>query len=187
MAPQYLTTPEDRAVAARSLRLTRRLLAAPSFAARFRPEEHLPGPAVRSEEELAAAAGDIGTSIFHPVGTCRMGRRSDAGAVVDARLRVHGVAGLRVVDARYARRRRCRSPGGQRADRGRAGRARVVQRDADDHERQHQLAHHHDRGERCPHDTRRPLTAEQPAVPPDVDAGANGVYSSVVLTVPRTS
>ncbi|TAL53933.1 GMC family oxidoreductase N-terminal domain-containing protein [Pandoraea sp.] len=98
IAPNYLQTPEDRAVAADALRLTRRILAAPAFA-RYAPREYLPGPAYQSDEELARAAGDIGTTIFHPVGTCRMGRADDAGAVVDSRLRVRGLAGLRVVDA----------------------------------------------------------------------------------------
>ena len=65
----------------------------------LRPEEILPGPQSQSDEELARAAGDIGTTIFHPVGTCRMGSAGDPGSVVDARLRVHGIAGLRIVDA----------------------------------------------------------------------------------------
>ncbi|MFO1323953.1 MAG: GMC family oxidoreductase N-terminal domain-containing protein [Burkholderiales bacterium] len=98
IAPNYLATAEDRRVAADSLRLTRRIVAANALA-RFAPEELLPGPGIVSDEDLARAAGDIGTTIFHPVGTCRMGRADDGGAVVDARLRVHGVAGLRVADA----------------------------------------------------------------------------------------
>src|SRR5262249_45409649 len=65
--------------------------------ARFAPDEFKPGAALRSDEELARAAGDIGTTIFHPIGTCKMG--ADPMAVVDDRLRVHGIAGLRVVDA----------------------------------------------------------------------------------------
>jgi len=98
IAPNYLATTEDRRIAAAALRLTRRIVAAPALA-RYAPEEILPGPAAQSDDELARAAGDIGTTIFHPVGTCRMGRATDAGAVVDPRLRVHGIAGLRVVDA----------------------------------------------------------------------------------------
>jgi choline dehydrogenase len=98
IAPNYLATAEDRQVAAASLRLTRRIAAAPALAP-FAPEEMLPGPGVVTDEQLARAAGDIGTTIFHPVGTCRMGIAGDTGSVVDARLRVHGIAGLRVVDA----------------------------------------------------------------------------------------
>jgi len=98
IAPNYLATDEDRRVAAASLRLTRRIFAAPALAP-FLPEELLPGPGIETDEDLARAAGDIGTTIFHPVGTCRMGRASDPGSVVDPRLCVHGIAGLRVVDA----------------------------------------------------------------------------------------
>jgi choline dehydrogenase len=94
--PNYLATDQDRRVAIAAIRLTRRICAAPALA-RFSPEEFKPGPAAQSDEELALAAGEIGTTIFHPVGTCKMG--SDPGAVVDERLRVHGLAGLRVVDA----------------------------------------------------------------------------------------
>lgn len=94
--PRYLSAPEDLRVAADAIRLTRRIVAAPALAA-YRPEEYLPGPAYQSEEELQQAAGAIGTTIFHPSGTCRMGQ--DADAVVDARLRVHGIPGLRVADA----------------------------------------------------------------------------------------
>lgn len=94
--PRYLSAEEDLRVAADAIRLTRRLVAAPALAA-YRPEEYLPGPAYQSEEELRQAAGAIGTTIFHPSGTCRMGQ--DAYAVVDARLRVHGIPGLRVADA----------------------------------------------------------------------------------------
>jgi choline dehydrogenase len=96
--PNYLSTDEDRQVAAESIRLTRQILAAPAMQ-RYRPEEYLPGPAFQSDEELARAAGDIGTTIFHPVGTCRMGPDGDAGAVVDARLACRGVGGLRIADA----------------------------------------------------------------------------------------
>jgi choline dehydrogenase len=83
-------------VAAQAIRLTRRICAAPSLA-RFQPEEFKPGAQIDSDEDLAQAAGDIGTTIFHPVGTCRMG--DDEQAVVDPRLRVRGLQGLRVVDA----------------------------------------------------------------------------------------
>ena len=98
IAPHYLSTPADRQVAADSLRLTRRIVAQPALA-RFAPEEFKPVVQYRSDDELARLAGDIATTIFHPVGTARMGRADDLQAVVDARLRVHGVAGLRVVDA----------------------------------------------------------------------------------------
>ena len=94
--PNYLQAEADRRVAAEAIRLTRRICATRALA-RFEPEEFLPGPAVQSDEELAKAAGDIGTTIFHPVGTCKMGR--DETAVVDERLRLHGLGGLRVVDA----------------------------------------------------------------------------------------
>ncbi len=96
--PQYLSTPEDRKVASDSLRLTRRIVRAKALA-RYEPDEFLPGPRHSSDEELASAAGDIGTTIFHPVGTCRMGPAGERMAVVDARLRAHGLSGLRVVDA----------------------------------------------------------------------------------------
>ncbi|CAM3144852.1 GMC family oxidoreductase [Cupriavidus taiwanensis] len=98
IAPNYLSTDEDRKVAADSIRLTRRIVASPALAP-YRPEEWLPGPAFESDEQLAEAAGNIGTTIFHPVGTCKMGRADDPMAVVDHRLRVLGVQGLRVVDA----------------------------------------------------------------------------------------
>ncbi|MBI4636141.1 MAG: choline dehydrogenase, partial [Candidatus Rokubacteria bacterium] len=96
--PNYLSTPEDRRVAVDSLRLTRRMAAARALA-RYQPEEFVPGPERESDAELVKAAGDVGTTIFHPVGTCRMGRADDPAAVVDARLRVRGLGGLRVVDA----------------------------------------------------------------------------------------
>ncbi|MBP2299278.1 GMC family oxidoreductase [Azospirillum picis] len=98
IAPRYLSHPADRAKAARALALTRRIVAQPALAP-YRPEEYRPGPAFRTEEELARAAGDIGTTIFHPVGTCRMGRADDAAAVTDPELRVKGLRGLRVIDA----------------------------------------------------------------------------------------
>ena len=95
IAPNYLTTPTDRRVAADSIRHARRLMATRRMTA-FAPQEVLPGTEAQSQSELESAAGDIGTTIFHPVGTTRMG--NDPMAVVDARLRVHGIAGLRVVD-----------------------------------------------------------------------------------------
>lgn len=98
IAPNYLSTPEDRKTAAAALALTRTIVAAPALS-RYAPEEFRPGAHLRSEAELAEAAGAIGTTIFHPVGTCKMGRGDDPLAVVDSALRVIGVAGLRVVDA----------------------------------------------------------------------------------------
>jgi len=96
--PRYLSTEGDRAVAVEAIRLTRRIIASTALAA-HQPVELLPGAEITSDEALAHAAGDVGTTIFHPVGTCAMGPSPDQGAVVDARLRVHGVPGLRVVDA----------------------------------------------------------------------------------------
>ncbi len=93
----YLSTPGDRKVAADAIRLTRRIVLKTKTFARFAPEEYRPGPAIDGDEALARAAGEIGTTIFHPVGTCKMG--GDAMSVVDERLRVRGIAGLRVVDA----------------------------------------------------------------------------------------
>ncbi len=103
IAPNYLSTPEDRQVAADSLRITRHIVAQPALA-RYRPEEYKPGPQYQSDEELARLAGDIATTIFHPVGTTRMGRMDDPMAVLDSRMRLldgrgGAVAGLRVVDA----------------------------------------------------------------------------------------
>ncbi len=98
IAPQYLSTPEDRQVAADSLRVTRRIVAQPALT-KYQPEEFKPGVQFQSDEELARLAGDIASTIFHPVGTTRMGRADDPLAVVDSHLRVRGVAGLRVVDA----------------------------------------------------------------------------------------
>jgi len=92
----YLSTDDDRRVAAESMRFTRRIMSTKALA-KFQPEEFRPGPAAESDEELIKAAGDLGTTIFHPVGTCKMG--NDPMAVVDERLRVHGIDGLRVVDA----------------------------------------------------------------------------------------
>jgi choline dehydrogenase len=98
IAPNYLSTDYDRHVAANALRLTRRIASAPALKA-YRPEEILPGIQFQTEEDLQLAAGNVGTTIFHPVGTCRMGTTDDPLAVVDNRLRVIGVEGLRVVDA----------------------------------------------------------------------------------------
>ncbi len=92
----YLSTDEDLDIAVKGLRFTRRIMAANALA-RFEPTEHLPGPQVESDDDLRKAASELGTTIFHPVGTCKMG--SDPMAVVDARLSVHGMDGLRVVDA----------------------------------------------------------------------------------------
>ena len=97
--PNYLATDEDRRVAADSLRVVRRVVAQPALQ-RFRPQEYLPGASVGDDHaSLVKAAGDIGATIFHPVGTAKMGRDSDPLAVVDERLRVLGHEGLRVVDA----------------------------------------------------------------------------------------
>ncbi|HEX3950406.1 MAG TPA: GMC family oxidoreductase N-terminal domain-containing protein [Steroidobacteraceae bacterium] len=99
IAPNYLATPSDRVVAADAIRATRRLMAQPAVRA-FAPVEYLPGPGVGDDNDsLAKAAGDIGTTIFHPVGTAKMGTAADSDSVVDERLRVHGIAHLRVVDA----------------------------------------------------------------------------------------
>ncbi|KJC50642.1 choline dehydrogenase [Bradyrhizobium sp. LTSP849] len=99
IAPNYLSTDEDRRVAADAIRVTRRLMKQQALL-RFRPEEYIPGPSVDdSEAALAKAAGDIGTTIFHPVGTAKMGLEHDPLAVVDRHLRVIGLDGLRVIDA----------------------------------------------------------------------------------------
>src|SRR5712672_2391625 len=99
IAPNYLATGEDREVAADAIRTTRRLMKQPALAP-YHPQEFLPGPTVGDDDAaLAKAAGDIGTTIFHPVGTARMGTANDALAVVDERLRFIGLGGLRIVDA----------------------------------------------------------------------------------------
>ncbi|WP_219863918.1 GMC family oxidoreductase N-terminal domain-containing protein [Vreelandella piezotolerans] len=98
ISPNYLSTPEDRKVAADSLRVTRRIAEQPAFA-KYSPEEVKPGVEYQTDEELTRLAGDIGTTIFHPVGTTRMGKGDDPMAVVDATLRVRGVSGLRIADA----------------------------------------------------------------------------------------
>ena len=102
IAPNYLSTHEDRKVAADSLRVTRRIVAQPALA-KYKPREWKPGVQFQTDDDLAKLAGDIATTIFHPVGTTKMGRvdgpDADPMAVVDSRLRVRGIAGLRVVDA----------------------------------------------------------------------------------------
>jgi choline dehydrogenase-like flavoprotein len=100
IAPNYLSAEEDRRVAADSIRVARAIVAQPALQG-FKPIETLPGEQVRSDDDaaLAQAAGDIGTTIFHPVGTAKMGLTSDPNAVTDARLRVLGIEGLRVIDA----------------------------------------------------------------------------------------
>jgi choline dehydrogenase-like flavoprotein len=94
--PNYLSTAEDRQVAADAVRVTRRIISMPSLA-KFRPEEFRPGPQYVTDADLARTAGDIATTIFHPVGTCRMG--ADVDSVVDPQLRVRGLTGLRIADA----------------------------------------------------------------------------------------
>jgi choline dehydrogenase len=94
--PNYLTAESDRMIAANALKLTRRIVGAKAME-KYAPEEFLPGPQIATDEDLARAAGDIATTIFHPVGTCKMG--SDDMAVVDDRLRLRGLGGLRIADA----------------------------------------------------------------------------------------
>ena len=98
IAPNYLSTAEDRQVAADSLRVTRRIVNQPALA-KYAPHEWKPGTQFESDDDLARLAGDIATTIFHPVGTTRMGADGDPMAVVDSQLRVRGITGLRVVDA----------------------------------------------------------------------------------------
>ena len=102
IAPNYLSTDADRKVAADSLRVTRNIVAQPALA-KYNPVEWKPGTQFQTDDELAKLAGDIATTIFHPVGTTKMGSLEDPMAVVDSRLRVRGkhglIAGLRVVDA----------------------------------------------------------------------------------------
>lgn len=95
--PNYLSAAADREVAVEAIRLVRRIVLESKAFAPHRPEEYRPGPSFSTDAELEQAAGDIGTTIFHPVGTCRMG--SDPAAVVDPRLRLNGIAGLRIADA----------------------------------------------------------------------------------------
>jgi choline dehydrogenase len=96
--PNYLSTEEDRKVASESLRLTRNIVKSPALRP-YSPEEYKPGVQYQTDAELVKAAGDIGTTIFHPVGTCKMGRVDDPMAVLDSQLRVRGIHHLRVVDA----------------------------------------------------------------------------------------
>jgi choline dehydrogenase-like flavoprotein len=98
--PNYLATDQDRRVAVNAIRLTRRIASQPALAP-FHPDEYLPGPAVRDDDDaaLVKAAGDTGTTIFHPIGTAKMGLASDPMTVVDGRLRVAGIERLRVIDA----------------------------------------------------------------------------------------
>ena len=98
ISANYLSTQADRDTAVAALRLTRSIVAAPALA-RYAPQEFKPGPQFRTDAELMQVAGDISTTIFHPVGTCKMGSSDDLMAVVDSQLRVRGVANLRVVDA----------------------------------------------------------------------------------------
>ena len=98
IAPNYLATEEDRRVAVDSLWLTRRIVAQPALAA-YHPEEYLPGPQYTTDADLLREGGNIANTIFHPVGTARMGRADDPDAVVDSHLRVRGIEALRVVDA----------------------------------------------------------------------------------------
>jgi choline dehydrogenase len=99
IAPNYLATDNDREVAADAIRTTRRLMKQKALAP-YHPSEYLPGPSVGDDDaSLAKAAGDIGTTIFHPVGTAKMGTANDPMAVVDERLRFHGISALRVIDA----------------------------------------------------------------------------------------
>jgi choline dehydrogenase len=96
--PNYLSTEDDRRVAVESLRLTRKIVSRPALE-KYQPQEWKPGVEYQSDEDLARLAGDIATTIFHPVGTTKMGRANDPMAVLDSRFRVRGVNALRVVDA----------------------------------------------------------------------------------------
>lgn len=98
IVPNYLRTDEDRKVPLESLRVTRRIVARPALA-KYRADEWRPGAQYESDEDVARLAGGIGTTIFHPVGTTKMGAETDPMAVLDARLRVRGVVKLRVFDA----------------------------------------------------------------------------------------
>ncbi|WP_026480689.1 GMC family oxidoreductase [Ahrensia sp. 13_GOM-1096m] len=98
ISPNYLATEDDRKVAADSLRQVREIMAQPAMQV-YEPEEYKPGIQYQSDDDLAKLAGDIANTIFHPVGTVKMGRSDDPAAVLDPHLRVKGVDGLRVVDA----------------------------------------------------------------------------------------
>jgi choline dehydrogenase len=96
--PNYLASSEDKKVALDALRVTRNIMQQKAFDG-FDAEEFRPGPAYQSDEELLKQIGEIATTIFHPVGTCKMGKSDDPMAVVDSELKVFGVTGLRIVDA----------------------------------------------------------------------------------------
>lgn len=98
IAPNYLSTPEDKRVAVESIRFTRKIVESGALKP-YQPKEYKPGANLNTEQELVEAAGNIGTTIFHPVGTCKMGKDADPMAVLDSSLNVRGVKGLRVVDA----------------------------------------------------------------------------------------
>ena len=99
IAPNYLATDQDRKIAVAALRLTRRIVSGTRAMQKYEPEEFVPGTRFASDEELVNAAGNVGTTIFHPVGTCRMGPGNDAMSVVSPDLRVWGIESLRVIDA----------------------------------------------------------------------------------------
>jgi choline dehydrogenase len=94
-----LSTDADRKIAIDAIRVTRRIVLESEALKKFQPEEFMPGPAFQTDDELITAAGNIGTTIFHPVGTCKMGRVDDPTAVVDTDFKVRGIDGLRVIDA----------------------------------------------------------------------------------------
>ena len=96
--PNYLSSKEDQEVAIDAIKITRKIVANPALQ-KYNPTEVKPGISLQSDHDLIKAAGDIGTTIFHPVGTCKMGAVNDPMAVLDADLRVRGIQGLRVVDA----------------------------------------------------------------------------------------
>jgi choline dehydrogenase len=99
IAPNYLSTETDRKIAVDAIRLTRRIVLESDALKQYSPEEFMPGPSFQTDEELIKAAGNIGTTIFHPVGTCKMGSAGDPSAVVDTDFKVRGISGLRVIDA----------------------------------------------------------------------------------------
>ena len=94
--PNYLSTPNDRIVAANSIRVTRNIMSQLALS-QFNPQEYQPGSNIVSDEDLALAAGNISSTMFHPVGTCKMG--NDSNSVVNEKLQVHGIENLRVADA----------------------------------------------------------------------------------------
>ena len=99
IAPNYLSTEADRKIAVDAIRLTRRIVMESEALKKYYPEEFMPGAVFQTDDELVKAAGDIGTTIFHPVGTCKMSRASDPTAVVDTDFKVRGIERLRVIDA----------------------------------------------------------------------------------------